>query len=199
MKQKLLAATSRSPLAPRLASAVFRTPWGWMGIAASAGRAGAGICRIVLPHRSRRAVAGTLRASFVIRHSSLERAELTGLSVLLDRARSQVLEFLAGTRRELDFPVDLSQGSPFQRRVWRTTLRIPYGRVRSYKWVAAKIGGMRYARAVGLALGANPVPLIVPCHRVVAHDGSLGGFSCGLPAKRRLLTLEGTLSQLRRV
>ncbi len=76
-------------------------------------------------------------------------------------------------------------------------LRIPYGRVRSYHWIAAKVGGKKYARAVGNALGANPVPLIVPCHRVVAHDGSLGGFSCGLAVKRKLLDLEGTLKQLK--
>ena len=58
-------------------------------------------------------------------------------------------------------------------------------------------GGKQYARAVGMALGANPVPIIVPCHRIIAHDGSLGGFSCGLPVKRRLLKLEGTMAQLR--
>ncbi len=107
------------------------------------------------------------------------------------------MEFLAGKRHELDFRVDLSSGSAFQRKVWRAALRIPYGRVRSYKWVATRVGGRHYARAVGLALGANPLPIAVPCHRVVAHDGSLGGFSCGLPAKRRLLTLEGTLAQLK--
>jgi O-6-methylguanine DNA methyltransferase len=109
-----------------------------------------------------------------------------------------LVKFLAGKRRELDFPVDLSEGTTFQRKVWRAILRIPYGRVRSYKWVAARVGGARYARAVGLALGANPVPILVPCHRIVAHDGSLGGFSCGLRAKRRLLALEGTLPQLTR-
>jgi methylated-DNA-[protein]-cysteine S-methyltransferase len=188
---------NNSSLITQHSALIFKTPWGWMGIAASAGRAGAGICRVVLPHRSRRAVVQALGASFVIRHSSLGKAELTGLSALLNRARSQVLGFLAGTRRELDFSVDLSEGSPFQRKVWRATLRIPYGRVRSYQWVAAKVGGKRFARAVGLALGSNPVPLVVPCHRVIAANGSLGGFSCGLPAKRRLLALEGTLSQLK--
>jgi O-6-methylguanine DNA methyltransferase len=80
--------------------------------------------------------------------------------------------------------------------VWRTALRIPYGRARSYHWIASKVGGRRYARAVGHALGANPLPLIVPCHRVVAHDASLGGFSGGLKTKRRLLELEGTLALL---
>jgi O-6-methylguanine DNA methyltransferase len=71
------------------------------------------------------------------------------------------------------------------------------GRARSYQWVADRVGGKQYARAVGRALGANPVPIVVPCHRIIAQDGSLGGFSGGLPMKRRLLRLEGTLAQLR--
>ncbi len=94
-------------------------------------------------------------------------------------------------------PLDYSAGTPFQRRVWKAITRIPYGRVRSYQWVAIRVGGKQYARAVGMALGANPVPVVVPCHRIIAQDGSLGGFSCGLPVKRRLLRLEGTLTQLR--
>jgi O-6-methylguanine DNA methyltransferase len=118
---------------------------------------------------------------------------------LLDDAQAQLMEFLIGRRRELDFRLDLSAGTPFQRQVWRAILRIPYGRVRSYRWVADRVGGPQYARAVGNALGANPVPIIVPCHRVVTHDGSLGGFTGGLPVKRKLLELEGTLQQLRRM
>jgi len=116
--------------------------------------------------------------------------------LLLD-AQRQVAAFLAGKRKTFDVPIDLSGGSSFQRRVWQTALRIPYGRARSYGWIASKLGGRRYARAVGHALGANPVPLIVPCHRVLAHDASLGGFSCGLPVKRKLLKLEGTWSLIK--
>lgn len=111
-------------------------------------------------------------------------------------AQRQALAYLAGKRHTLDFPIDLSAGTSFQRRVWQTALRIPYGRARSYQWIASKVGGKKYSRAVGNALGANPVPLIVPCHRVVAHDASLGGFSGGLTVKRKLLDLEGTLAQL---
>jgi len=118
------------------------------------------------------------------------------LEPVLRDAQRQLRRYLAGRSRALDFPVDLSGGTPFQRKVWQTALRIPYGRVRSYRWIASKIGGTRYARAVGNALGANPVPLIVPCHRVVSQDASLGGFSCGVAVKRKLLDLEGTLKQL---
>jgi O-6-methylguanine DNA methyltransferase len=174
---------------------IFETPWGWMGIAAS----NMGICRIVLPCASRHAVEMHLlpQARSSGHHpSSLTTDSLPGATTVLLTSHAQLTEFLDGTRRMLDFPLDLSCGSPFQRRVWQMTRRIPYGRVRSYKWVATRVGGRHYARAVGLALGANPVPLIVPCHRVVAHDGSLGGFSGGLRVKRHLLELEGTLPQL---
>lgn len=115
---------------------------------------------------------------------------------IVDAAKQQLLAYLDGERREFSLPVDWSAGTTFQRRVWKAITKIPYGRLRSYQWVAMRVGGKQYARAVGMALGANPVPIVVPCHRIVAHDGSLGGFSCGLPLKRRLLKLEGTLDQL---
>ncbi|MGH9649222.1 MAG: methylated-DNA--[protein]-cysteine S-methyltransferase [Terriglobales bacterium] len=163
---------------------VFKTRWGWMGAAASA----RGVRAIVLPKASRRAVEASLQG---------ESRSSPRPAAALREARAQLEGFLAGTRRELDFPVDLSGGTVFQRRVWRAILRIPYGRVRSYKWVAARVGGTQYARAVGLALGANPLPIIVPCHRVVARDSSLGGFTGGLRTKRKLLQLEGTLAMLK--
>ena len=192
-------------------SLTFKTPWGWMGAAASARGARAGVCRIVLPRGSRREVEATLhRESLEVLWGKGKTSRLaprtrciprnngspSRLTVLVEEARAQLLAFLEGNRRELDFPIDLSGGSTFQRRVWRAILRIPYGRVRSYKWVALRVGGARYARAVGHALGSNPVPIVIPCHRVVAQDASLGGFTGGLRTKRRLLALEGTLPQL---
>jgi O-6-methylguanine DNA methyltransferase len=172
-----------------LASFVFRTKLGWMGLAASA----KGICEIVLPKSSRQAVKRALRSG-----ASPNGRPAAGTSAMLKCAQRQVTRYLAGRSRTLDFPIDLSDGTPFQRKVWQAALRIPYGRARSYQWIASKVGGKRYARAVGNALGANPVPMVVPCHRVVAHDASLGGFSGGLKTKRRLLDLEGTLSLLAR-
>ncbi|MBI2890943.1 MAG: MGMT family protein [Nitrospirae bacterium] len=88
-------------------------------------------------------------------------------------------------------PADTRGMSPFQLGVLRAAQAIPYGEVRSYGWVAARIGRPRAARAVGRALATNPLPLVFPCHRVVASDGSLGGFSSGLAVKRKLLALEG--------
>lgn len=171
---------------------IFKTPWGWMGLVASP----RGVRAIVLPKASRRAVEEALpkKPASLDGSSTLDSSHR---SSVLHEAQAQLLAFIEGRRRELSFPVDLSNGSPFQRRVWRTITRIPYGRVRSYGWVAARVGGPHYARAVGHALGANPVPIVVPCHRVIAHDGSLGGFSGGISIKRKLLALEGSLAQLR--
>lgn len=88
--------------------------------------------------------------------------------------------------------LDLSEATSFQRRVWQATRLIPYGETRSYLWVAEQTGRPAAVRAVGQALGKNPLPVIVPCHRVIAADGSLGGFTGGLKMKRRLLELEST-------
>ena len=173
------------PRASRRASLVFLTPWGWMGISETS----KGIDAIELPKESKRAVESSL-------HKTSREPLDPGRSARLEAARHQLLDYLAGKRETFDLPLDLSQGTSFQRQVWRTLLRVPYGKLRSYQWVALRVGGRQYARAVGNAVGANPLPIIVPCHRIVAQDASLGGFSGGLPAKRRLLRLEGSYAQL---
>lgn len=104
----------------------------------------------------------------------------------------QLQEYLDGRRREFELPLDL-RGTSFQRRVWGELLRIPYGGLCSYQDVAAAIGSPRACRAVGGAVGKNPLPIIVPCHRVIGKDGSLTGFGSGLDTKRFLLRLEGSL------
>ena len=166
---------------------IFKARWGWMGVAESE----TGLVAIVLPQNSKAAVAADLRA-----HASPPFEK--GSSTRLRRARTQLREYLAGTRTTFDLPLDLSPGTSFQRRVWEQLRSVPYGRLLSYQELACRVGGRQYARAIGGAVGANPLPIVVPCHRIVAHDASIGGFSCGLPAKRKLLELEGTLSQLRR-
>jgi O-6-methylguanine DNA methyltransferase len=93
--------------------------------------------------------------------------------------------------------LDLSGATTFQRAVWKATLSIPYGETRTYAWVAQQMGKPRALRAVGKALARNPLPIIVPCHRVIASSGNLGGFSGGLALKKRLLELEaGRLGEL---
>ncbi len=84
-------------------------------------------------------------------------------------------------------------GTPFQRKVWRAIATIPWGKTRSYAWLAKKAGSPKAYRAAAQACGANPLPRIIPCHRVIASDGTLGGFSGGLSLKRKLLLLEGVL------
>jgi len=106
------------------------------------------------------------------------------------QATGQLGEYFARRRRTFDLPI-APAGSDFQQAVWREVLRIPYGETRSYGEIAARVGGAAVARAVGLANGANPIPIVIPCHRVVGADGSLVGYGGGLPAKAALLRLEG--------
>ena len=96
------------------------------------------------------------------------------------------------TSSGMDKVVKKIEGTPFQKKVWQAIATIPYGETRSYQWIAQKIGNPKAVRAVGQACGANPLPLMVPCHRVVASNGKIGGFSLGLKLKRRLLKLEQT-------
>lgn len=108
---------------------------------------------------------------------------------ILARFAEELAAYFQGNLLAFRTPAE-PQGTPFQQRVWKVLTRIPYGRTRSYGWVAWRAGVPGGARAVGQANARNPVPLIVPCHRVVAADGSLGGFSSGLQIKRFLLDLE---------
>lgn len=109
---------------------------------------------------------------------------------LLEQARKELAEYLAGDRTFFTVPVDLSQVPTFERAALQAAVRIPYGEVRSYKWIAQRLGEPDAARAVGNAMASNPVPLIIPCHRVVKSDGGLGGYSFGPLRKEALLNLE---------
>jgi methylated-DNA-[protein]-cysteine S-methyltransferase len=109
----------------------------------------------------------------------------------MDRARHELDEYFAGKRTRFDLPVDLSVVHGFSRRVLQQTARIPPGHVLTYAEVAAKAGNRRASRAAGNALHENPVAIVVPCHRVVRSDGSLGGYGGGLPVKEWLLRHEG--------
>jgi O-6-methylguanine DNA methyltransferase len=108
---------------------------------------------------------------------------------ILKRAARQLTEYSMGKRRSFDLPLDL-RSKGFTRRVQVGVARIPYGKTAAYGEVARRVGSPRAARAVGGAVGANPTPIIIPCHRVVAAGGKLGGFGGGLPLKRKLLNLE---------
>ncbi len=131
-------------------------------------------------------------------HESRYRQHLASrtVEVLHDREAvepvlAEIEEYFAGTRTQFSVPIDLRVVTPFAGQVLRKTTRIPFGRVRSYGEIARQMHAPRASRAVGGALSRNPVPILVPCHRVVAHDGRLGGFTGGVQAKRALLRVEG--------
>ena len=162
----------------RIAIRVLESPLGPLRIAATQ----RGIVKLSFPHGPRTDFNAWLQA----RIGEAERVDdLPGLACAVDQVRA----YFDGSLR--DFKVDLDlRGSSFQVEVWRTLAEIPYGKTWTYAAVAERVGRPRALRAVGAAAGANPVPLILPCHRVTAAGGRLGGFGGGLDAKRRLLAFE---------
>jgi methylated-DNA-[protein]-cysteine S-methyltransferase len=128
-----------------------------------------------------------LRITGRMREQGIEIVEDAGRTAGL---RDQLAEYFAGERREFDLRL-APEGTPFERSVWEELRRIPFGETRSYGEIAGAIGRPGAARAVGRANGANPIPIVVPCHRVIGADGSLTGFGGGLEAKSRLLEIEG--------
>ena len=152
----------------------------WIGILASA----KGLLSTTLPQCSSQEALEQLgdRANDVIHSTDL-------FDDLMERFRS----YFSGHRTAFPDKLDLSGATTFQREVWQATRLIPYGETRSYAWVANHIRRPKAVRAVGQALGRNPLPVIVPCHRVIASDGKLGGFSGGLEMKKHLLYLEGLI------
>jgi methylated-DNA-[protein]-cysteine S-methyltransferase len=111
---------------------------------------------------------------------------------LLDTLAAQLDEYFAGERQAFDLPL-APEGTDFQRTVWHALAGIPFGETISYAQLASRIGSPNAMRAVGAANGRNPIPIVLPCHRVIGADGSLTGFGGGLPTKRFLLELEGAL------
>ena len=117
-------------------------------------------------------------------------SEVRRLPAAVARAVSQLEEYFAGRRRDFDVPLML-RGTEFQCQVWQALADIPYGETVSYATLAAMVGRPSAFRAVGQANGANPIPIVLPCHRVVASGGGIGGYGGGLTVKRQLLALEG--------
>ncbi|HSF19891.1 MAG TPA: methylated-DNA--[protein]-cysteine S-methyltransferase [Vicinamibacteria bacterium] len=146
---------------------------------------GEALVAIGLPGDSSKTLAGWLRRYFdgvpgepaETRHQGYER---------------QLIEYFEGRRRVFDLRYELL-GTDFQKDVWNAVASIPYGRTSSYRDISHLIGRPGASRAVGAANGANPIPLVIPCHRVIGSNGSLTGYGGGLPLKRRLLALEGAL------
>lgn len=158
---------------------VISVPDGAVGVVATQ----RGVCNVVLMGGDAKKAAKTLAAEF---------PDAEYEPGLMPAFQQQLREYFAGRLRRFNVRLDLSALTPFQRRVLARCARIGYGRTKTYGQLAREIGRPAVARAVGGALGRNPVPLVIPCHRVVAGNGSLGGFSAeqGVKLKRRLLDLE---------
>jgi O-6-methylguanine DNA methyltransferase len=159
-------------------TAEFDTPAGRMRLASS----DRGLVYVALPRQSGRGFEGWIRRHAPDAHCDEAWAPNRG-------AVTQICEFLEGKRRAFDLELDL-RATPFQQEVYDALLAIPYGETRSYADVARQVGRPRAVRAVGSANGSNPLPLVVPCHRVVQSGGKLGGYGGGLRLKKRLLAME---------
>lgn len=156
-----------------------QTAWGWVGMASSPN----GLLALTLPKPTQEGALEPLLGRW--REGRLhEDPRLDGLKTKLQR-------YFDGQQVLFDEPLDLRGTTAFQRRVWSAARDIPYGETRSYGQIARQAGSPGAARAVGQALAANPLPIVVPCHRVIGSDGNLRGFGGGLDLKRRLLKMEG--------
>jgi methylated-DNA-[protein]-cysteine S-methyltransferase len=161
--------------------ALVSTARGWVGITFS----DRGVRRLILPVQEEKVALDLLGM-----RNATDLLKGDGAGSL----RRQIADYFNGKKAGFDCVLDLSGSTPFQRKVWRATMEIPYGQVRSYKWVAERIGKPSACRAVGNALAANQLPVIIPCHRVIRSDGSHGGFggrAKNVQTKLLLLSLEG--------
>jgi len=144
-----------------------------------------GLVRVGLPHQD----ADELLVDLATRVSP----RVLEAPARLDEARRELDLYFEGRLTEFDLPLDWQLSRDFRRRVLRAIARIPYGQTRSYTQMATSAGNERAVRAAGTACGSNPIPVVVPCHRVLRTSGALGGYGGGLPMKEALLRLEGVL------
>jgi methylated-DNA-[protein]-cysteine S-methyltransferase len=160
--------------------AIFKTSLGWCGIIY--GRHG--VIKIYLPGIKKE----MLKKNIHSYNKSI--VEHTGRIKILVR---NICSYFKGKNVRLNLPVDMKTMTEFEKKVYKQAMKIPFGKVKSYKWLAEKAGFPNGARAAGNALSKNPVPLIIPCHRVIKSDGRLGGFSApgGILIKRKMLSIEG--------
>ena len=146
----------------------FESPIGWMALGAEEGA----IIRVYLPN-------------------SPTPRRMPHPTPLLEEGRKQILEYLAGERKQFDLPLRTA-GTPFQEKVWKALRNIPWGETRTYRDIAQAVDCPGGDRAVGMANRSNPLPILIPCHRVIRADGSLGGYAWGADMKKALLAVEQT-------
>jgi len=175
------AGAGQGDMSGELKYTTFNTDRGWLGILGSA----KGLVHTTLPHPSAQEAEQQLG-------DRMKEAAWSAdfFADLIKRLRA----YFGGHRVSFPDKLDLSPATTFQREVWKVTRLIPYGETKSYSWVAEQLGKDGAVRAVGKALAINPLPIIIPCHRVVAKDGKLGGYSGGVEMKQYLLWLEAKVS-----
>ena len=159
---------------------IFRVDFGWLGLVGHE----EGIQRIILPGLKKEELRQRILRDFPDRKEGF---------ACLEQARKELVEYCEGKRKEFHFPMDLSGVTPFRKKVYEVMIRIPFGQIRTYQWLAEKVGNPKALRAVGGANANNHWPIAIPCHRIVGSDGRLTGFSApgGLDLKAQLLKLEG--------
>ncbi|HHT9114659.1 MAG: methylated-DNA--[protein]-cysteine S-methyltransferase [Planctomycetes bacterium] len=174
----------------------FSTPFGYVYIAKST----QGVCQIAFPYSTENDI------ERLVQNNNLSRSMNGRTRINIQRYDSHLKyeidllqAYFKGKQVDFDFPLDLCSGTSFQIMVWNKLREIPYGECRSYKWVAGQIGNPHAARAVGMANNKNPLPPVIPCHRVIGSDGSLTGYASGLHIKKYLIEMEyNTVSRTKR-
>ncbi|MEW6619345.1 MAG: methylated-DNA--[protein]-cysteine S-methyltransferase [bacterium] len=152
---------------------IFKTKFGWMGLMAS----NIGLTRVILPQPDKKNILKMVQG--LVRDDKC-----------FEKTKNSLMNYFEGKKVEFDYPIDVRSATEFENKVWEVTCSIPYGEVRSYQFIAEKIGRPKAFRAVGQALKKNPLPIIIPCHRVIRSDGKSGGFLGGIEMKKNLLRLE---------
>lgn len=191
-------------------TSIFETKLGWVGIEGNSN----GLTHLIFPQRCKKKIVKLLEGdeetcyksyTFLGDSKPMERASIEkhtpqvtwysekvqGEDSLIRCVRKDLIAYLDGLRICFDYPVDLHTFPPFVVKVLEIVRTVPYGKTQSYLWVAEKIGGKQFARAVGQALSKNPLPIIIPCHRVIKSDGGIGGFTGGIFLKKKLHKIEG--------
>jgi methylated-DNA-[protein]-cysteine S-methyltransferase len=154
---------------------IFETRFGWIGLTGST----AGVSQVILPQQSPDDV-------LILINATNARQDKNAFSDLIQR----LMRYFNGEIIQFMDQLDLSKATTFEKLVWQAARQIPRGQTRSYGWIAKRIGKPNAARAVGQALGRNPIPILIPCHRVISSNGELGGFTGGIDIKQTLLNLE---------
>ena len=167
-----------SPLEIPVSYTVFKTPIGLTCVIASS----SGLLRIIYKLSNEDSMENYLAQST---HAKAIKSPSEFKELI-----KQLLKYFKGNLKIFDFPLDLRLGTPFQQKVWKKLTTIPYGKTRSYKWIASAINNPHASRAVGNANGRNPLAILIPCHRIIRENGELGGYTGGISIKRFLLNLE---------